>query len=653
MNVQPWHVIYALVSLSFWLFAASLPPVQVGLWVDSEFVLVCTYALAGCIGISLTWQAIHNKNDTKLAISLRSTLFLLTAGVSLCVTLWVRNPYLHHWGAPMLGEGTTMMASLSLLSLGFDQLHNKNKAWLAYSACAAGLCATVLMLMNNSMYWVGLHPTWAPYTFAAFLGPIAVAIMVYAGSLDQELGQEFGKYKKYALLTLAAFTLIISHNKTLWATLAVSAMVWPWLKASHPSPQRTKALYAFILCIPIATIACNFIGEAVWNARHAHKSDIPHDIAWSLRSRALSIRVYVLAWLESPLTLLTGHGWASYCDHLQQYITHLPIKLYNNGAWRPNWDGVDRIDFHVMHQGLEHLFSLGVLGLALYLAMLVLPLYHQKNITFLVFIATASFGSITSTWFSLACTWPFWLFTWFIIRPQPVLEKYTFIYQKNIQKAAVIIFSIISLQGSWNQWETAALYTTKNTSWLQPFTYTHSMPSTKEWARPYHYHGFHMAYHVFNIVGKKDYIPQNLWRAEIDRTLDAYNPHTSPVLLDIGMLHAMKALAHENTKFAALWKHIVFSILDKARYRSDMAETWVQYCLLHHNTEDIKSFAEKALNVYPNDPCAKWYLGLYHAHTGQKPRGITCFKQAVYYGAEKWIPTSRDFLAQTKSPLPE
>ena len=127
MVIKPPHIIYGLSCLSFWLFAASLPPVQVGFWVDSEFVLVCNQLLAGLLGVCLIWQRCH----AELTVSWRSCIFLATACLSYIVTLWAHNPYLHHWDVPMLGEGTTMAVSLSLLSLGFDQLHGSDKRGIA------------------------------------------------------------------------------------------------------------------------------------------------------------------------------------------------------------------------------------------------------------------------------------------------------------------------------------------------------------------------------------------------------------------------------------------------------------------------------------------------------------------------------------------
>jgi hypothetical protein len=47
------NVLVFLVSISFWLFMATIPPLRIGIWVDSEFVLVAANVLFALIGLVL------------------------------------------------------------------------------------------------------------------------------------------------------------------------------------------------------------------------------------------------------------------------------------------------------------------------------------------------------------------------------------------------------------------------------------------------------------------------------------------------------------------------------------------------------------------------------------------------------------------------
>lgn len=606
---------------SFWLFLATLPPLQIGLWIDSESVLVFSYFLFAFMGLGLIIYSFQQP----LAYSKRSLLLATTLALSCLATLWAENRPLHHWGVPMTGEGTAFWAGLSLMSLAFDQLAGARLRWIKLSACLASCVAGVLVLCNNPMYWLGWYPEWAPYMFAAFLAPMALVTALCGW------------------LVAAIPLLILSHNKTLILAIIAACGIWFVLRQ-----QKRSWTIATICAIPFAVLALDFLGQYMWDMKYGLTHDqVVMDHWWSLRSRALSVLVYVQSWMQEPWKLLSGYGWGSYFQHLQQHITSLPISLFYNGVWRPNWDGVDRVDFHAMHQGLEHLFSLGLAGLVLYVSLMLLPFY-KTTITFRRFIVAVSFASVTSTWFTLACVWPYWILAWVLVMPQ---EQLISLKRTWLISTALGLGTIIVAEASWNQWKTAILYPTTEKSWLMPFTYTKSRPSAEKWNSLYNIHGFHAPYFVFNILSKKDQIPKNTLKNELSNALTIYDPHNSTLLLNLGMLHVVKYLTPQDAQYGNTWLEVVKSILRNAPKRSDMAETYIQYGLQHGHKQEVCDIINSLLQRNPEDKCALWYKGLILAQTQKNKReGVECLKKALSLGAELWIPTPQNLIKQLKAP---
>lgn len=601
-------MIHGCIAASFWLFLATLPPFHIGLWVDSEAVLVAMFGVYALLGGALLCV------PHPLKASQRSYLCVLMALISGFATLWSENKTMHHWGTPMLGEGTALWTGLMLLSLGYDQLDGARLRWIKRSACAAAVVAGALVLCNNAR-WLGWHPEWAPYTFGAFLAPMALVL-----GLCTTL---------WAALPL----LILSHNKTFIMASAASCLAWLWLRS-----KSSKWLVVIVLAIPVVAIAWDFLGYAIWQAQNIDAPTLVMDHWWSLRSRALSIMVYGFSWWDEPWRLLCGYGWGSYFQHLQENITSLPIELFHNQAWRPNWDGVDRIDFHVMHQGLENLFSLGLAGLAVYIAMLILPL---KRIAFKPFLVAVSFAAVTSTWFTLPSVWPYWMLAWVLVLPKGE-AAYVVIGKKTSYLSLMLAIFIVG-QAGLNQWNTACLFPAREDSWLRSFTC--SKVTSTSWGASYNYHGFHMPYFVFNLMGKRDQIAPDVLHHELARTLSTYNPQNSTLLMDISMLHVFKYMSAIDATYGNTWFLAVKAILAKAPKRSDMAQTFIQYALQHQRHEDVCVLVESMLVKNPCDVCALWYKGLYLNNANQTQQGLESMKQALNLGVKKWLPIPQDLLS--------
>jgi hypothetical protein len=594
------------VAISFWVFVAALPPFRIGIWVDSECVLVVAHLILTVIGLclSLLWCV-----TKKLWCSNHTLVFACFAVFSLLVTWWAKNPVVHHFGVPLLGEGSVLFCGLSLLSFGIDNANERK--FIYWSAIAAGSTAGILIFSNHPVYGLNINSNWLPYVFGAFLAPIALGIYTLSILTNN-------KIVKVAIVLLSLALLALSHNKT--ALIAVVIAIFVWLVT-----KKTKHGYFLqkIICanIPLLSVGAIYILSS-WPAFS------------SLESRKFAIQSYMLAWQESPLSLLIGNGWGYYFENLQKHIITLPVGFFNNYSWEPSWDGIERLDFHCMHFGVEALFSMGIMGLALYITLILISFSEQnyeKN-AFNTFLFAMVFGCLTSTWFTLICVWPFFVLGFSILDQQKL----------NLARAPLpIVYLLISTAFcAWatvTYWQTAVLYPTNSKSLFYNFTNSKSMPAQNDIKAAYNYHGFHLGHFFLNTLKKIDRMPYSLIVAELNLVFSAYDPKTSPLVLDVALLHGIFHFSGDEHKKHDLWEKVANAVLQKAPKRTDLLVAYITELIGSKQLEKAKSFIMRMLNTKPDDPFALWLNGIYHAYEGEIGQGKALMIKALSQGIEKWI----------------
>jgi hypothetical protein len=593
-------------SISFWLFVAALPPFRIGIWVDSECVLVAAHMIFAIIGLclSILWSAKRN-----LFCSKHTLIFAGFAIFSLVGTLWAKNPILHHLGVPLLGEGTILFFGLYLLSFGLDNIFKKDL--IHWSAIFAGIAAGLLVFLHHPKYGSNINPDWLPYVFGAFLAPIALGVYIISTLTTNKL--------KYGmLLFLSGFLLFLSHNKTAW--VAVFAVICFSMIARKTKPGYCLQKY-LSASIPLASvIAIYSLGK------------LPQFS--TLESRKLAIQSYVLTWKDEPFSLLFGNGWGYYFENLQKTITALPVVFFNDHSWKPSWDGIDRLDFHCMHLGVESLFSTGLIGLVFYIMLILTPFDGQnsKKVPFNVLIFTVLFGSLTSTWFTLVCVWPFFILGF------STLNKHTLI----INRAPLTILwlgisTVFCAHGAFTYWQTAVLYPANPNSLFFRFTNSKKLPSEAAIKKTYNYQGFHLGHFTLNTLKKINRTPSRAITAELNLVFKVYDPKTSPLVLDVAMLHGMQYFQGPDSKKQNMWENVARAVLQKAPKRSDLLISYIKELIENHQLDKAKSFIDIMLVKNVNNPCALWLQGIYHIHERDVEHGKNLMIQALDQGIEKWV----------------
>lgn len=603
----------------------ALPPFRIGIWVDSECVLATAHLIFSVLGLCLIilWSL-----KRKLYCSAHTLIFFGFGLFSLFSTLWANNSIVHHLGSPLLGEGSVLFCGLSLLSFAID--NSSEKSIIYWSAVFAGIVAGILVFLHHPQHGLKVNPDWLPYVFGAFLAPIALGIYAVSTHLKSKTQQKI-------LLLLSCLLLLLSHNKTAWAALALSLCVWPIIK------HRQRLQKYLCASIPFGTI----IAIYVLGAKHIVEK---WPVFSSLESRKLALQSYVLTWNDNPLKLLSGNGWGYYFENLQKQITRLPVAFFQDNSWKPSWDGIDRLDFHCMHFGAETLFSIGIIGLILYITLLVTPLSEPttRKSRIHIFIFVILFGCLTSTWFTLVCVWPFLIVGFSIFNRHRIT-----ITRAPLTILWLWISTIFCAYAAVTYWNTAILYPTNQKSLFFRFTHSKKLPTASDIKQPYNYRGFHLGHFTLSILKKMKQPPSQATMNELDLIFKNYDSKTSPLILDIALLHAMRHFQGSTIEREFLFDGIASAIQQKAPKRSDLLVQYISELIENNDFTKAKDLINAILSRNSQDLFGFWLEGIFLIHTGATKQGKILMERALQHNIETWIciPKNLKELLHQEEPL--
>jgi len=555
----------------------------------------------------------------ELFFSKHTLIFTGLALLSLISTLWVKNPTVHYFGTPLLGEGTILFCGLSILSFGLD---NTSKKIIHWSAIFAGATAGFLVFLHHPKHGLNISPNWLPYVFGAFLAPIALGIYTISTLTTN-------KIKYVILVLLSSFLLFMSHNKT--ASVAVFVVACFWLITRKTKREHNLQKY---LCasVPLASlIAIYTLGN--WQQFS------------TLGSRKLAIQSYVITWQDEPLSLLFGHGWGHYFENLQKTITSLPVEFFRNHSWNPSWDGIERLDFHCMHLGAEALFSIGLIGLIFYVMLVLSPFSQQTSAkpSFSVLLFSVLFGCLTSTWFTLICVWPFFVLGFSTLNQDKICVTKT-----PLLILWLCISTVLCAHGAVTYWQTAVLYPANPKSLFYRFAHNKKLPTDEAVKSTYNYQGFHLGHFVINTLKKVNRTPSNAIATELNMAFRVYDAKNSPLVLDVAMLHGMQFFQGSDNEKRNLRENIAHAILQKAPRRSDLLVPYIKELIENQQADTAKDFIKTMLARNAKDPFALWLKGIEHIHEKDTAYGKSLMIQALDQGIEKWIYIPRQLKDQIK-----
>jgi len=361
------HFIALGVTLLFpWSFIFALPPLQMGIWINTEGVAF-GIATLGCIAflllLAIGWQEsifpshvmtkrLKNQKDIirqsihslYLHISQAHPLLLGVGGLaflSLSMLPMAYHDRLSWFGHPEQMVGGWFWLSITGIILCHlwlrrqPQAHTFNKA-IRLSAGLACCAQLALVAFAHPLYAPGASGEWSLYHFPSHLGWVAVSLILLS----------FREPGRIAMIAraLAVGALLLSQNKTAMGGMALGVLLYAGV-ARYTLPKRQWGVLLLILLIsPLLLMGIEYAAFS--------RGMLP-----TLSSRFMSWNVLLKDISQlSAGNFFTGMGWGQMSDSI---IRQLNFLEESGGQ---GWEGIGRFDASSLNQTLDSFAAIGPVG---------------------------------------------------------------------------------------------------------------------------------------------------------------------------------------------------------------------------------------------------------------------------------------------------
>ncbi len=401
---------------TFFSFVLGLPWQEQGMWRQTEVASATFYGVSGLMIACLATLFIA-KDETAIGVvrSKVSLAFGIFCLVGFVLAFFSDAPQRSIHGTMKHGAGAIWYLELFLLSVSLRMLLEKGwgKVVLATSMVAAlGIALTYGALRKFTGIPLGFEE------WAGMVTGLSGLVLIL------ERDRFSSKWAQAACVAAAAFVIfygyIVSDNRTVILCIAAGAFfyaVWrirvvgsildkPSVRASIVTAITLIGMIAVYQSGPIIE-RLSLIGDTLDSKIDASQvlSNNPLDRLaleqgglGTIWSRSYLVRVLVDDLADHPMKLLTGNGWGGFEDAYERNARNLPGRVFFDNipsASQTYWDGHNKANFHSHNMGVEVLFSVGILGLALWLAIFAYAAASSKK-GFYVALAVSIYGSF---WF--------------------------------------------------------------------------------------------------------------------------------------------------------------------------------------------------------------------------------------------------------------
>lgn len=405
-----------LTIVTFFSFVLGLPWQSLGMWRQTEVASATLYGVSGLMIACLATLFIV-KDETAIGVirnkvSLAFGAFCLLGFV---LTVFSDAPQRSIHGTMKHGAGAIWYLELFLLAISMRILFEKG--WSKTILVVSTLAAVVIALTYGALKDV----TGVPLGFEEWAGMVtALAGLV----LILERDRLSAKWAQILCVLVAAAVIAygyrVSDNRTVLLCVAAGAFFYvAWrLKFIARLLDKASARASIVTAITLVGMLAvyqsgpvierlSLVGETA--ARDADTSNVLSDdpldrIALekgslgTIWSRSYLVRVLVDDLIEHPAKLFTGNGWGGFEDAYERNARNLPGRTFMENipsASQAYWDGHHKANFHSHNMGVEVLFSVGLLGLALWLSIFAYAAAASRK-GFYVALAISVYGTF---WF--------------------------------------------------------------------------------------------------------------------------------------------------------------------------------------------------------------------------------------------------------------
>lgn len=415
----------------FWLFIFALPPFEIGIWMQTEPVMVAEFAVGALDALWLLWGMAKGH----LQLTRPSTVFFFLyawVGWQTVVTLLASNPHLSWFGPAEMGEGTGWHLVILLQALMLYPLwqYSPTRTWLLAGALLSLVPQGALhaAFPQDTPLPEGVT-SWAPGAWGAYLAFMAAPLwlaLVTTGIIRTS--------RSYAVAFAAMLgVLVISFNKSA-SVLYPLAIVGSWIVVAGAPRLFARVKYwryALIIVgctVPLMWIEFSMVYPAFPDVEN--KGFIARTLGekdGAMSTRLVFNKVGMLAMDGNASRWWLGDGWGHYRDDLYRYVLVDGVHVYEpwSGTRSPNWFMVDGYAFHSHNQPLEALLSLGIVGMILWFAVPVAALLTIPEAYFWgcapLLVAQMILGGV---WFALPQCMPYAALGWVVLMPREVRNTY-------------------------------------------------------------------------------------------------------------------------------------------------------------------------------------------------------------------------------------
>lgn len=635
--------------LSLFIFIFGTKPFHLGLWYQSEPVVLAFYLSGAGAALSLllltttghpVWRALSHP-----VVVLPLVLAVWSALVSPLTPL----PWRSWFGAPETAEGVLWYLVLALqtaLALTLWR-YRRFRLILVVAAVTAGLTITGLNVAfpEGSPWRPGKWPD-----YAAFVG-LFTSMIIFA--LPVPSRHRF-RIASVAII-VGGFIIFCSEN---WTGILLVSTAGPALFLTIWILERRRWMGRWLrLLLSMGAVLTPLVIFGGITVVSNHKT-MPSTV-----SRLLLSQVALMALASEPMALVHGTGWGAFNDTLFKYAFRIEgTSLFEDDKYQPNWEALGGGAFHAHNSFLEAVLSTGLVGGGLFLIIPAVSILMAQRRNLLVaasgWLLTAG---LMAAWFMLPMCVPFQALALAATaggtgrRVRPCWRRVVPI----IMGLAVAMLLLAAAM----LWQAAV----KGRNLIQQVQSRFS-PDSRELDGTPEYGGrggphlwwveVNFSKHLIERVESGQAITpdQARWYGALLDAIDQYGAEGRASIRLQSRSIVMRnelAAALADSEFDSLrdqkiksWENTIDNFVLKVPNRTDMAVPYFSLLMQTNNEAVALKFSERILERNAHDPVALWYSGLVLLEDPKREAvGIQRVIKAIDLGIGRFFPVNAKLMA--------
>jgi len=649
--IFPWSIMFA------------TPQLHIGYWGQVESMIVFNHFITALVAIFLIRIGIYNAGLRQYFSHPLVLLPSLIGIYSIISALFQRLPTFAMYGSPHLGEGAFWYLSLSLLTVLYAHLFKNNSLRLLLFINFFLIILTVIIgsffpVITGIVISFFAFNDWLALYFAAFI----IFVISFLETSNFKIKKELLCFLFF--LVLAPFFWKIDNNSAsvLWFLIVIAWIVWLvgfYYKIKIKFLNELIYNPLFFTLIPILLSAIMVFSSFIfWDGRTDMTAEITNYDTWvghlsTLVARGSIVRI-LFEDLASLKALLLGYGWGSISELLIKSFTPEVFYQINTG---------NRVHFHTHNELFEHIFSIGLIGVFIYICYI----YSIFKYAFKISV------SVAFAWLLFFCIGTFW-FTWIAMVPLQAMIT-TFLFSSNSNNIKYIfserikhlfnsryfysfyllIVAIFLLYGAYIGYFTAYMHESsfKSQGLIEIAKESKKTGNCSEKVDDFgkgalqysqKLNGYSNYYKdqvmLYAVLNQADYNVLEWHLCASDEliknnkaSIELINVHISV----LSMISVLPGKLGENTvnvsqKYIDLWEDKLMLLLTLAPKRTDQATPLISYYLKHENDSALSRLCNYFDKVNAEQGFCDLAMGANFIKKGQFNRGIMLIKKASDLG---------------------